>query len=199
MKRREALRNIGLTTGFVVASPGLISLLQSCTTEAEKFVPAFMDQSQADVIAKFADVFLPKTEDLPSAGELNVPQFIDTYWNEVPLEEEQALIKEALGKFTADLKAQYNEDLSKLTEDNVKDYLDKNLLVKGEEDEERKANPEAEMMTKAEMLGGLKWMCINAYKTTEQIGENVLAYDPIPTAYYCGDLNELSGGKSWSL
>jgi len=42
-------------------------------------------------------------------------------------------------------------------------------------------------------------MTIKAYKNSEEVGENILAYDPIPTAYYCGDLQELTDGKSYSL
>jgi len=42
-------------------------------------------------------------------------------------------------------------------------------------------------------------MTIYAYKHSEEVGENILAYDPIPTAYYCGDLQELTRGKSYSL
>ena len=77
--------------------------------------------------------------------------------------------------------------------------LDNHLLVKGDIDEERKVNPEAEAMTTSEFLGQIKWMTIKAYKTSEQIGETVLMYDPVPTTYYCGDLQEISGGKASSL
>jgi len=39
-----------------------------------------------------------------------------------------------------------------------------------------------------------------AYKTTEEIGENVLAYDPIPGVQLgCVSLKEATGGKAWSL
>ena len=39
-----------------------------------------------------------------------------------------------------------------------------------------------------------------AWKTSEQIGENVLWYDPIPGEYIpCGPVEELGGGKAMSL
>ena len=71
--------------------------------------------------------------------------------------------------------------------------------MEDEIDQEREANLEAKIMTKSEFLNNLKWMTINAYKTSQEIGENVLVYDPVPGAYLCGDLQELTGGKSWSL
>ncbi len=46
----------------------------------------------------------------------------------------------------------------------------------------------------------LRDMTIWGYKTSEYIGEEVLAYLPVPGEYIgCGDLNELTGGKDWSL
>ncbi len=43
----------------------------------------------------------------------------------------------------------------------------------------------------------LRNMTIWAYKTSEYIGEEVLAYLPVPGEYIpCGDLEELTGGKS---
>ena len=81
MKRREALKNLGLATGFVVASPSIISLLQSCTAEAKTWTPVFLSVEEGVVLANLVDIILPKT-DIPSATEVNVPQFIDKYIHE---------------------------------------------------------------------------------------------------------------------
>ena len=49
-------------------------------------------------------------------------------------------------------------------------------------------------------LRGLRSTAIWAYKTSEQIGETVLAYDPVPGKQLgCISLEEATGGKSWSL
>lgn len=198
MKRREALKNIGLTTGFVIATPGLISLLQSCKSDIDTWTPAFLSNEEGYVLRQLVDIILPKT-DLPSATELNVPQFIDTFINEVLDDEEQGFARDAFAGLVSMIKTDYNEDLEKVTSENYKNLLDTHMRIKGEDDEERLANPESKKPTRSEFLNQLKWMTINAYKTTEEIGENVLVYDPIPAAYYCGDLDELTGGKSYSL
>ena len=106
------------------------------------------------------------------------------------------------------------ENLDEKTTDDYKAILDKYMLVEGEIDEEREANPPKPWVdhtnaingtkdylkpTKNEVLNNLKWLTINAYRTNEQIGENVMPYDPIPAQYTCGDLQELTGGKAWSL
>jgi len=198
MKRREALKNLGLATGFVVASPSIISLLQSCTAEANTWTPEFLSVDEGVVLTNLVDIILPKT-DIPSATEVNVPQFIDKYINEVLDDESQAQVKTAFSNIISVLKPNAEDKISKVTQEDYKALLDNHMLIKDEVDSERESNPDSKDMTKSEFLNNLKWMTINAYKTTEEIGENVLAYDPIPGAYYCGDLQELTGGKSWSL
>jgi hypothetical protein len=198
MKRREALKNLGFATGFIVATPSIISLLQSCTSEASTWTPEFLSVEEGVVLTNLVDIILPKT-DIPSATEVNVPQFIDKYINEVLDDESQAQVKTAFGNIISVLKPNAEDKISKVTEDDYKALLDNHMLIKDEVDSEREANPDSKDMTKSEFLNNLKWMTINAYKTTQEIGENVLAYDPIPGAYYCGDLQELTGGKSWSL
>jgi len=198
MKRREALKNLGMATGFFVATPSIISLLQSCTAEANTWTPEFLSVEQGVVLTNIVDIILPKTE-LPSATEVNVPQFIDKYINEVLMDDEQASVKTAFGNIISVLKPNAEDKIEKVTEADYKALLDKHLLIKDEVDQERVDNPESKDMTKSEFLNRLKWMTINAYRTSQEIGENVLAYDPVPGAYYCGDLQELTGGKSWSL
>jgi len=198
MKRREALKNLGMATGFFVATPSIISLLQSCTAEASTWTPEFLSVEQGVVLTNLVDIIIPKT-DIPSATEVNVPQFIDKFINETVEDKGQAQIKTAFGNIISVLKPDAETKIEKVTQEDYKALLDKHMLIKDEVDAEREANPESEEMTKSEFLNRLKWMTINAYKTSQQIGETVLAYDPVPGAYYCGDLQELTGGKSWSL
>ena len=50
------------------------------------------------------------------------------------------------------------------------------------------------------LLSQIRGMSIWAWKNSEEIGENVLVYDPIPGQQIgCGDLQELTGGKDYSL
>ena len=198
MNRREVLKHMGFATGYLVATPTIISLLQSCTSDVKTWVPDFLSSEEGIVLTNLVDVILPKTE-LPSATEMNVPQFIDKYINEVLEDEQQNQVKNGFKTMVSILKQGGIEAVEKLTEADYKTLLDKHMLVKGEIDEERAANPESLELTKSEFLNSLKDITIMAYVTTEEIGERVLAYDPVPGAYYCGDLQELTGGKSWSL
>lgn len=198
MKRRDALKNIGLAAGFAVVAPSFLSLIQSCS-KAELWVPSFLNSEEQTFLINIVDIILPKTEDTPSATEVKVPQFIDKYINEVLEIEDQEITKQAFTNAIAILNPDENTSIGDVNKEKYIALLDKYLLLEDEIDEERVANPEGELMTTSEFLGQIKWLTINAYTNSENVGENILIYDPVPTEYYCGDLQELTGGKSYSL
>lgn len=198
MKRRDALKNIGLAAGFAIAAPSFLSLLQSCT-KTEVWTPIYLNKEEQTVLINLVDIILPKTATTPSASEVMVPQFIDKYINEVIDTENQEITRNAFAKVIAKLKTNESTSVDEITTEQYTALLDKSLLVRGDIDEERKANPKAKIMTTSELLGQIKWLTIFAYRNSEQVGENVLIYDPIPSSYNCGDLQELTGGKSYSL
>ncbi len=199
MKRRDAIKRLGLASGAVVATPGLLGMLNSCSSPAEVWTPQFLTVPQGKILKGLVDVFLPETPELPSAKTLNVPEFIDRYIAEVYDEKDQKRFKAAYEITMAELKTFTKKELEEVEKEDLKVFLDEYLKVKGEVDTDREKNPDFDGMTTSECLDSLKWMTVNAYLNTQKIGEEVLAYDPVPGAYYCGDLDELTGGKRWSL
>tara|TARA_B100000809_G_scaffold53927_2_gene49482 strand:+ start:3322 stop:3918 length:597 start_codon:yes stop_codon:yes gene_type:complete len=198
MKRRDALKNLGLAAGFAITAPSIFSLLQSCTS-VPTWMPTYFSEDEKEVVVNLVDIILPKTEGIPSATEVNVPQFIDRYITEVLNAEDQEVIRVSFTEIIAILKPTAEIDIRDVTTAQYTALLDAHLLVKGDIDTDRLANPEALQPTKNEFLNHLKYLTIMAFVSSEEIGENVLMYDPVPTAYYCGDLQEISGGKSSSL
>jgi len=199
MKRRDAIKRMGYAAGFLVITPTILGILNSCTTEVAKWTPKFLMPEQAQFLIKLVNVFLPKTS-LPSATEVNVPEFIDRYVDEIFTIEDQQIFKTAFSNTMAKItKHQGLEILDEVEDFQIKAFLDEHLMVKDEVDIEREANPDFKGKTVSELLNTIKTMTIQAYLTNEKIGEDVLAYEPIPGAYYCGDLKSLTDGKSWSL
>ena len=198
MKRRDALKNIGLAAGFAIATPSFLSILQSCTNQPV-WIPNYLTKEEQVVLTNLVDIILPKTENTPSATEVKIPQFIDKYIYEVLDDEDKQLVRTSFNKVITMLKPTETSTVDEVTTEQYTALLDKYLLLKGEIDQEREANPEAKMLTQSEFFVQLKWMTINAYTKSEQVGKNILVYDPIPTAFYCGDLEELTGGKAYSL
>ena len=199
MKRRDALKNIGLAAGFAAITPSIFSMLQSCTSNTETWVPNYLTSDEKTIVTKLADIMIPKTATTPSASEVNVPQFIDNYILEVLETKDQELTRAAFNKIITLLKRDTESNIDDVTLEQYKSLLDEHMFLSKEVDPEREANPEALSMTSSELLNQLKWMTIYGYKNSEEVGENILAYDPVPAAYYCGDLQELTGGKSYSL
>ena len=199
MKRRDALKNIGLAAGFAAITPSIFSMLQSCTSNTETWVPNYLTSDEKTIVTKLADIMIPKTATTPSASEVNVPQFIDNYILEVLETKDQEITRAAFNKIITLLKRDTESNIGEVTLEQYKSFLDEHMFLSKEVDPEREANPEALTMTSSELLNQLKWMTIYGYKNSEEVGENILAYDPVPAAYYCGDLQELTGGKSYSL
>jgi hypothetical protein len=199
MKRRDAIRRMGYAAGFVVITPTILGILNSCTTEVAKWTPKFLMPEQAQFLIKLVNVFLPKTS-LPSATDVNVPEFIDRYVDEIFTIEDQQIFKAAFSNTMTKISIHQGLEILDEVEDfRIKAFLDEHLMVKDEVDIEREANPDFKGKTVSEFLNTIKTMTIQAYLTNEKIGEDVLAYEPIPGAYYCGDLKSLTDGKSWSL
>src|SRR5690554_5148446 len=98
--RRKAIRNMGLSLGYIVAAPTLISLVQSCKQDARiPWTPEFLTPEQGTVLIKLVDIILPKT-DTPSASEVQVHLFIDRFVNQILEKEEKELFKMSMERFT---------------------------------------------------------------------------------------------------
>ena len=186
MKRRDALKNIGLSAGLIIGTPSIITLLNRCTTDPKTWKPIFLSKDQAEILKNIVDIIIPKTE-TPSASEVNVIEFLDKYYKEVLDDERQKWLKDSYKSLVDLIKKNFNDNIDNMTTEKYKDLLDNHMILSGDSD------------NLSELLKQIKSDTIWAYKTSEFVGENVLAYDPIPATYYCGDLKELTGGKSWSL
>ena len=215
MDRRKALKNMGLAMGYAVATPTLISIMQSCASEPVlEWTPDFFSKDQGAVLTNLVDIILPKT-DTPSASEVQVNIFIDRFINEVADKEQQNFVKMSMGRFLE--KAAKDAGKEKVADLNSED-LEKTLgatLKVSKEVETKNSEMVADYMTalkegKETLLDdqiashayatNLRGMTIMGYKTSEYVGEEVLAYLPLPGEYIgCGDVQELTGGKAWSL
>ncbi len=203
--------------GYAAAVPTLLSVLQSCKEKPQyaEWVPSFFDKDKGYALAQMVDVILPKT-DTPSATEVNVHLFIDQYANEVLPSEQQAFTKLLMDKFMDTLLNESGKDaLMDVEAEDFEPLLDKYLAKRTSDEEEAQGEAIGEYM-EAVMKGeeaelddeiacyafanNIRGITIWAYKSSEYVGEEVLAYLPVPGEYIaCGDLNELTEGKAWSL
>lgn len=200
MDRRKALKGLGLSLGYVVATPTIISMLQSCKKDAAavaSWSPKFFSKDEATVVENLVDLILPKTDDLPGASDVNVVEFIDLYTFKVSGKQEQEGYKKGLG---AVIKALGKPVKDVSTEDY--DGLLANYLKASKEEQDAFRSNEQDAPV-FETLTGLRGSAIWAYKTSEKVGEEVLAYDQVPGEQKgCISVEEATGewgGRAWSL
>jgi len=215
MDRRRVLKNMGLSLGYMVATPTLLGIVQSCKSEpAITWTPEFLTQEQGGALSKLVDLILPKT-DTPSASEVQVDIFIDKFAKEVMEKEQQDFFKMSMNKFLEKAKADSGkETVEDLTAEELEPVLASSLkYTKDQQTEmfesinsytEAIANGEtaelADETTRFAFANNLRGLTIWGYKASEYVGEEVLAYLPVPGEYIpCGDVQELTEGKAWSL
>ncbi|MBP2834019.1 gluconate 2-dehydrogenase subunit 3 family protein [Aquimarina sp. U1-2] len=211
INRRQALKNIGLSVGYIAAAPTILSVLQSCTSEIKlNWTPQLLSEDEAKVMDQLVDLIIPET-DIPGAKSLNVPMFIDKFMNQVAKKEEAEMFKKSAGFVLDEL--QINEDkpvkevkieeyealLSKYlksTKEQQKTYQREIAQIKGLRDFENLPT-EVNIFS---FLNAVRDLSIWGFKTSKEIGENVLAYAPVPGEQIgCDSVQNLTGGKAWSL
>jgi hypothetical protein len=201
MNRRDALKGMGLSVGYAIAAPSVLSLLHSCKTEASVWTPTFFTQEEATVITNLVDLILPTTKSSPGALDVNVPEFLDIYVAKYYDLERQTTFRngikavtKALGVIEGDTSILKAKDYDVLLAKYLKSTKEQQKVFKDSANKEQKDS----IIYKA--LTDLRRSAVWAYKTSEEIGENVMAYDPVPGMQQgCVSLNETTGGKAWSL
>lgn len=190
MDRRKALQNMGWGLGAVAATPALSTLFQSCQT-APSWSPKFFAASQWNMINELMELIIPET-DIPGAKSLKLAAFSDAYIDAVLDEERQQQIQRSIDAFEAQtLKDSGKSNIDAVSVEDLDAQLAKYL--KGGE------TPEGEEAA-AGFAKELRSFAVRAFKTNEYIGEQVMAYAPVPGEQKgCVDLMETTGGKAWSL
>jgi len=214
MNRRKALKNIGMGFGAITATPAVVGLFQSCQTAAPNWTPIHFTQDQFGVVSKLMDIIIPTTT-IPGAIELKLPEFLDGYVDAIINTKDQESLILGLNQYIAvALEEKGDDDAGDLTSEELEVQLSKYL--RGEEAQQKNWSKAASAYKAAvqkdsaasipkealayEFAVQLRTMTITAFKTNEYIGENVMAYVPIPGEQKgCVDLMEATGGKAYSL
>ncbi|MEW7290673.1 gluconate 2-dehydrogenase subunit 3 family protein [Aquimarina sp. 2304DJ70-9] len=211
MNRREALKNIGLSAGYIAATPAILTILHSCTAEIKlNWIPELLSEDEAKVLDQLVDLIIPET-DIPGAKSLNVAMFTEKYMNQVAKEEDAGMFKKVAGMVLNELGINEDKPVKKVkieeydallttylksSKEQQKAYQEEMGQMKNPEDFEA-ISKEAKIFL---FLSTVRDLSIWGFKTSEEIGENVLAYAPVPGQQIgCDSLEKLTGGKAWSL
>lgn len=197
MDRRKAIQRTGQLAVTAILMPSMLSLLQSCQKENRlDWQPEFLKEDEAKTISNLVDMILPRTK-TPGALDVKVDIFIDKVFAQTYDAVKQENIRAEIAAFNADCKKTFGNifiDLNK---------ADKIKVLQEAESSSVKINPGVWGASVGEQkpvgfYRNMKSMAIWAYFTSEEIGEKVLGYDPVPGSYEpCKPLSEI--GNRWSL
>jgi len=197
MDRRSALKKTGLIAGAAVVMPSMLSILQSCKNEPRlTWQPEFFSAEEAQTIATLLDMILPRTE-TPGALDVKSDIFIDKVISKTYNAEGQKYMRDEIAAFNANCLEHFGANFVDLEQDKRIEVLKEAEKTSG------KFNPSIWGTTigEQEPIGfyrSMKSMAIWSYFTSEEIGEKVLNYDPVPGTYEgCKPLAEI--GNRWSL
>lgn len=191
MKRREALKVSAALLGYGLASPVFSGMLTGCQVEAgEDWTPIFFSPEQARTIAEVAEHILPRT-DTPGAKDVFVHRFMDKLIAECYEEEKQQSFLRGLQSFQSFCQTEVGNSFEDC------DVSEKDIILKAQEET-------SDQPTGEELGGGpsfyrqIKGLTLLGYFSSEEVGKNVLNYDPIPGKFVgCVPLEEI--GNAWTL
>ncbi|WP_299313781.1 gluconate 2-dehydrogenase subunit 3 family protein [uncultured Aquimarina sp.] len=212
MNRREALKNIGLSAGYIAATPAIFSILQSCQKEyILDWTPELLSIDEGKALEQIVDLIIPET-DIPGAKSLHVPMFIDKFINNgIDKVEEVQMFKYGAGVILTELGINEEKDIDDVTVEEYDALLNKYLKLPKEtqkkywEEMSKVKTPEDLEKTSQEVisfvfLSSVRDIAIYGFKTSKEIAENVLNYLPVPGEYVgCDSVQNLTGGKDWAL
>ena len=198
MDRREALKKIGLSFGVVITTP---LLLHRCINVSTTH---FFNEIEVQLLSDTADVIIPGTSELPKASDVGVAEYMDHYIADIVDDDEQKKLKSFMHQYIRAISPEkpieywVEQSFSSVLEikeswkEEINNY--EKLLANGSE-----ASISNEVAIFA-LLTNLQSLMIRAYRGSELVGEQYLAYDPIPGRQVgCIDLEEATGGRIWSL
>jgi gluconate 2-dehydrogenase gamma chain len=177
--RREAIRRAALLAGVVLA-PHWLTLADSARPLAQA---RYLTPAQLASAGAIADRIIPRT-DTPGAADVGVPAFIDLLYGEFMTDGERQLLTTGLVDVETAATAAHGAPFPTLAADR-QDVLLQNIAG-------------AEKDRDGGFFGLIRSATVLGYFTSEQVGRNVLHYDPVPGRYEGCIPIEQVGRRNWT-
>jgi gluconate 2-dehydrogenase gamma chain len=179
ISRREAIRRAALLAGIVL-SPEWLTVVDRATPAAQALS---LTPAEVTLAGAIADRIIPRT-DTPGAADVGVPAFIDLLYGEFMTPDERQMLTTGLADVEAAAKSTHGASFPTLTADRQDAML--RGIARAEEGREQGF---FRLIRSATVLG---------YFTSEQVGKNVLHYDPVPGRYEGCIPIEQVGRRNWT-
>ena len=196
MNRRTYLKNSSALLGLTFANHSIAKFLKTWDdAKVLEWKPILFTDFQAQMVAEIAETICPKTS-TPGAKELAVPQFIELMVKDVMSPNDQKVFLEGIQEVDEKSKNQFGKPFLAL------DKSQKESMLIALDKESPNFPPTmwgivlVEKPDPITFFRRIKSLTLTGYFTSEKIGKEVLAYDPIPGKFVpCMPLN---GQNAWS-
>ena len=207
MNRRDAIKNLTLSLGYVVATPTIMSVLSSCNEDVATWKPLFFSKEEQHLVINLAAIILPSSN-IPGALDVNVPQFIDEMYMNIELEKNQHNFKQGASIFAGRFKTMFEKKAIKGSEAEIRELFAKYFnLSKGETQKiVKEQRLDKQVINKERIddylmykfLFSVRYYTLFGYFTSKKVGIEILNYDPVPGVYNgCIPLKDIE--NAWSL
>lgn len=177
MKRRDAIKRTAMIMGYAVSASAVAGVMAGCnpdtTTPDAIWKPQFFSDVQIKNLAEATERILPKT-DTPGAKDVMVHRLIDELMHSIYKPEESKAFAAGLEKLETDAQAAHSKSFHAL-DDAQKDGLLTAAMNAAKTESDN--NPDAEYPP---FFDALKELTFLGFFSSEKIGTEVFAYDPVP-------------------
>jgi len=197
--------SISTVLGYSIAPASIISLSTSCSEQEPGWQPAFFGTEDANLIANLGETFLPRTE-TPGSLDVSAHIFVDGFLDQVAKMPDQDKSRSGLVKWKEDYQQRTGKKLEKASMEDLSKELSHWFDIPEDRQSEVRsmlstAAKEANVSTEYQVYNFLmlfKRLIMMGYYASEQVGENVLSYLPVPGRYEaCIPAEEV--GNVWAL
>lgn len=197
MNRRDALKSTALLMGYTVSASTLTSLLNSCKSDTKlDWQPQFFTHEQAKIVADMAECILPAT-DTPGANDLQLAHFVDEAVNTLLSPEEQQQMKQGVDAFAQACEDTYGKSFSKCSPEQQHEFLMKYERESPKQVPSIWGYPTSPEKQPFSFYRTLKDFTMLGYFTSQKVGKELLAYDPVPGGFVpCMPVSE--AGTIWT-
>ncbi|KOF02632.1 hypothetical protein OB69_09915 [Roseivirga seohaensis subsp. aquiponti] len=205
MERRDALKNLGFGSMALFTSTVFLGALQGCSSAVElDWKPVYLSPEEASQLGKVCEGIMPKTS-TPGAIEAGVPSHLDSALANIYRNREAEYFKRGLNVFVANFNANQEVSFDKATTEQmaeaINSYFDKyeadKDILRNYRAEFRKEGEKDDVFVETYFVTNVVDSTIWSYFSSELVGKEVMAYDPIPGKYE-GCIPYEPGQKAWS-
>ncbi len=189
MKRRELIHRLSLGLGVSISVPTLMLTLESCNNATIKgeSLTTFLNPSQSALVMDLAEMILPRTG-TPGAVDLKLHLFVDKMIAAIYDQGGKDKIMKGAVDFEDRCRAIYNKSFSQCTDIQKREFLINQEKQSPPVRASVWGNPVGPK-SEPDFYRQIKSLVLLGYFSSEEIGKDLLHYDPVPGKYEsCIDL-----------